>query len=294
VILATSSAVAAGDNSAVPLLRQALQTSADHFWDEKAGMVVEQCDRSFSALDPYRGVNANMHTVEAYLAAADVLELSLADSTAALWRERACRIIERVVNCEARRNDWRVPEHFTPGWTPLLDYNQDRPADPFRPYGATVGHGLEWSRLTLQARAGLADPPPWMADAACHLYDRALADGWAVDGADGFVYTTDWSGAPVVHERMHWVLAEAIGASAALTTAGLKDCSDDAARWWRYAEAYLIDHVNGSWHHELNRYNQVSTTVWDGKPDVYHALQATLLPQLPLAPAIAPALAGGA
>ena len=34
----------------------------------------------------------------------------------------------------------------------LLDYNRDQPAHPFRPYGVTPGHGLEWSRLTVQAR----------------------------------------------------------------------------------------------------------------------------------------------
>ena len=36
-------------------------------------MVVEQWDETFSTLDDYRGVNANMHTVEAFLAAADAL-----------------------------------------------------------------------------------------------------------------------------------------------------------------------------------------------------------------------------
>jgi hypothetical protein len=33
--------------------------------------------------------------------------------------------------------------------------------------------------------------------------------------------------------------------------------------------------------------------VWEGKPDTYHALQATLIPRLPLAPALASALAAG-
>ena len=36
-------------------------------------------------------------------------------------------------------------------------YNRDRPADPFRPYGVTVGHQFEWSRLALHVRA--ASPP---------------------------------------------------------------------------------------------------------------------------------------
>ncbi len=32
---------------------------------------------------------------------------------------------------------------------------------------------------------------------------------------------------------------------------------------------------------------------WNGKPDTYHAFQATLIPRLPLTPALAPALRDG-
>lgn len=46
--------------------------------------------------------------------------------------------------------------------------------------------------------------------AAENLYNRAVGDGWNADGAPGIVYTTDWNGKPVVHDRMHWTLAEAI------------------------------------------------------------------------------------
>jgi hypothetical protein len=34
----------------------------------------------------------------------------------------------------------------------------------------------------------------------------------------------------------------------------------------------------------------VIDTVWPGKPDLYHAVQATLIPRLPLAPSMATAL----
>ncbi|EEH65220.1 hypothetical protein HMPREF0058_1920, partial [Actinomyces urogenitalis DSM 15434] len=39
-------------------------------------------------------------------------------------------------------------------------------------------------------------------------------DGWRVDGGPGFVYTTDFAGEPVVHERMHWVVCEGVSAAA--------------------------------------------------------------------------------
>ena len=287
VILASSSAVAAGAD-ALPLFQEALRVSTTRFWDENDRMVVEEWDRTFDHLDSYRGVNANMHTVEAYMAAADVLD-ALGEASAGEWRERGLDIAVRVLG-EAQANDWRIPEHFDARWLPRLEYNRDQPRDPFRPYGATIGHSLEWVRLCLQLWASIPHAPSWMPDAAMALYDRGLTDGWAVDGHDGFVYTTDWNGAPIVHERMHWVVAEAIGASWALGRAGLVDTSADLDRWWTYANTYLIDHEHGSWHHELDRFNKPSSSVWKGKPDVYHALQATLLQSLPLTPSIVPAL----
>ena len=285
VVLAASSAAVAGLPGARDLLAEALGVLDQRFFDTDAGMLVDSWDRNFTKLDDYRGVNANMHGVEALLAAADVT----GDHA---WRERALGISRRVVLEFAQPHSWRIPEHFDPDWRPQLEHNRDRPDDPFQPYGATVGHGLEWSRLLLHLEASLADPPDWLLPAAEGLFDRAVADGWAVDGADGFVYTTDWDGNPVVRDRMHWVLAEAIAAAAALRTR----TGDDryavlAATWWAYAERYLIDRTYGSWHHQLDTSNHVIETVWPGKPDLYHAVQATLIPRLPLTPSIATALA---
>ena len=56
---------------------------------------------------------------------------------------------------------------------------------------------------------------------------------------------------------------------------------------------HLIAEEHGSWAHELSPDNTPSATVWAGKPDIYHALQATLIPRLPLTPSLAPALAQG-
>ncbi len=213
VVLAGASATAAGRPGGRELLDEALRVLDEHFWDETQGMVVEEWDESFSSLDGYRGVNANMHSVEALLSAADVL-----DDDA--LRARAQRILTRVVHDFARGNQWRIPEHFDEHWTPVLDYNVDEPAHPFRPYGATIGHWLEWARLALHLRAGLGDlAPDWLLGDAVELFDASVREGWAVDGADGFVYTVDWSGQPVVRERMHWVAAEATATAAALHAA---------------------------------------------------------------------------
>jgi sulfoquinovose isomerase len=288
VVLAATSATAAERPGARELLDDALRVLLEHFWDDEAGMVVEQWDESFSTLDTYRGVNANMHTVEALLSAADVLD----DSS---LRARALRILTRVVHDLAAGHEWRIPEHFDESWTPLLDYNIDAPADPFRPYGATIGHWLEWARLALHLRAGLgAEAPGWLLDDARSLFDAAVREGWAVDGADGFVYTVDWSGQPVVRERMHWVAAEATAAAAALhAETGDPSYERWYATWWEHIDTCFRDREHGSWHHELSPTNEPSSLTWQGKPDIYHAFQATLLPRLPTAPMLAAALANG-
>ena len=43
---------------------------------------------------------------------------------------------------------------------------------------------------------------------------------------------------------------------------------------------YFVDETRGSWRHELDPRNRPSSHVWEGKPDVYHAYQAMLLPRL--------------
>nr|WP_297423384.1 AGE family epimerase/isomerase [uncultured Actinotalea sp.] len=284
VVLAASSAVAAGVDGAEELLADALAVHEQRFWDDAVGLAVEEWDAGWTTLDGYRGVNANMHTVEAYLAAGDV-------TGEQLWHRRAARIAAHVVGW-ARANDWRIPEHFDADWTPLLEHHRDRPADPFRPYGATVGHGLEWARLLVAVDRSLeSGAPEGLLDAAVALTERAVADGWAADGADGFVYTTDWSGQPVVRARMHWVAAEAVSTASVLhRVTGEQRWADDAAAWWAYIDRHLVDHGRGSWHHELDAANRVAGETWPGKPDVYHAYQAAVLPLLPVVPSFATAL----
>jgi mannose/cellobiose epimerase-like protein (N-acyl-D-glucosamine 2-epimerase family) len=288
VVLAAASATAAGRPHARETLDEALRVLDEHFWDDGYGMVVEEWDESFSHLDGYRGVNANMHTVEALLTAADVLD----DPS---LRQRAERIVTRVVHGLARDNRWRIPEHFDSTWTPQLDYNVEEPSHPFRPYGATVGHWLEWSRLALHLRASLGDQAPvWLLDDARALFETAVEEGWAADGRDGFVYTVDWEGAPVVRHRMHWVAAEATAAAAALHAATGEDVyASWYETWWDHIAGHFIDRSLGSWRHELSPLNLPSGTTWNGKPDIYHAFQATLVPRLPLAPMLPAALRDG-
>ena len=285
VVLALSSATVAGRPGAADELRRALALVERHFWREDEGASCEAWDPAWRESEPYRGANANMHSVEAYLAAAD----ALGDP---LWTRRALRIAERLVHQVARAHDWRVIEHFDGAWKPLPDYNTEARDHPFRPYGVTPGHGLEWSRLLLNLRAALDSPPDWLLEASRGLFDRAVGDGWTVPG--GFAYTTDLAGAPVVARRLHWVVTEAIGAAAVLhEVTGSAEYETWYRRIWDFADAHLRDRAHGSWRHELGADLKPIEGTWSGKPDVYHALQATLIPRLPVSASIAGALEAG-
>ncbi|MDT4996207.1 MAG: hypothetical protein QOD45_275 [Pseudonocardiales bacterium] len=290
VVLAASAGTVLDRPPAHALLQDALAVVEHRFWDDDAGLVRESFSADWREEEHYRGANANMHTVEAFLAAADAL-----GDAGAVWRSRARRIVERIVDGVARDAGWRLPEHFAPDYAPILDYNTDDRAHPFRPYGVTPGHLMEWARLALHLRAAElaagSPAPDWLLDDARSLYDTAVHDGWAPDGVAGFIYTSDFDGTAITRARMHWVVTEALGAAASLyQVTGEQRYADDHKRWWDFAVNHLIDHDRGSWHAELDDQLRPAHGTWQGKPDVYHAVQATLIPRLPLTPMFAAAL----
>lgn len=275
VILAATSGMLAQRPGAEELLQDALKLYDLRFWNEEEGLSCDTWNTEFTVLDEYRGINANMHTVEAFLAVADVAGKEE-------YRVRAGRIIDRVTGWAAD-NNWRIPEHFTKDWVADLECNKEKPDDQFKPYGATPGHGIEWARLITQWALSTYKEDKEAAgkyiEIAENLYNRAVEDAWNTDGAPGIAYTTDWNGNPIVHDRMHWTLAEAINTSATLYHVTKKQkYADDFAEFMEYLEDKIHDHVNGSWFHQLDRNNNVIGTVWPGKSDIYHALQATLIP----------------
>ena len=275
VILAATSGMLAKRPGAEELLQDALKLYDLRFWNEEEGLSCDTWNTEFTVMDDYRGINANMHTVEAFLAVADVAGKEE-------YRVRAGRIIDRVTGWAAD-NNWRIPEHFTKDWVADLECNKEKPDDQFKPYGATPGHGIEWARLITQWVLSTYKEDKEAAgkyiEIAENLYNRAVEDAWNADGAPGIAYTTDWNGNPIVHDRMHWTLAEAINTSATLYHVTKKQkYADDFAEFMEYLEDKVHDHVNGSWFHQLDRNNNVIGTVWPGKSDIYHALQATLIP----------------
>lgn len=286
VILAGTSACLAGRPGAKELLDEALTVYDEKFWNEEEGLSCDTWNTEFTVLDEYRGLNANMHTVEAFLAVADVLSNEA-------YRVRAGRIIDRVIGWAAN-NNYRIPEHYSSDWVADMECNKEKPDDQFKPYGATPGHGLEWARLITQWALSTykeGDGADKYIAVAEELYNRAIADAWNSDGAPGVVYTTDWEGKPIVHDRMHWTLAEAINSAAVLYHVTHKEkYAEDYAEFMEYLDEKVLDHVHGSWFHQLDRDNNVIGTVWPGKSDIYHALQAVLIPYSVADVSIAPAV----
>jgi mannose/cellobiose epimerase-like protein (N-acyl-D-glucosamine 2-epimerase family) len=284
-LLAAASAVAAGIPGADAALAAATATIERRFWSDAEGCALESWNADFTELEPYRGANSNMHSVEAYLAAGDV-------TGAPVWHARAASIAGRLINDQARAHSWRVPEHYDENWKPRPDYNLNRRDDTFRPYGTTPGHSFEWARLLLSLEAAQAAPEAWLLEAATALFDRAVADAWSRDGHPGPIYTVDADGQPVVTSRLHWVACEAVLAADALhRRTGEERFAADAARWWGEIDRFFVDRRGGSWWPELTPDMIPAASIWSGKPDLYHAYQAVLLPSLPLSPTAATALA---
>ncbi|WP_237738441.1 AGE family epimerase/isomerase [Halomonas smyrnensis] len=290
VALAASSAhQALGTAQTRALLDRAIDVIDTHFWSDDMGLCLESYDRDWTKLDAYLGANSNMHTLEAYLA--------LCDTTGDVrWLDRALAIAETFIHHHARRHDYLVPEHFDSQMRVLYDFHKDQPADQFRPYGLTPGHSLEWSRLLLNLEASCLrhgrPTPSWLLEDAEGLFAAAARHGWEADGQPGFVYTLDWDKRPVITARRHWVTSEAVGAAhALLVRTGRQEYADWYATWWAYIDRHIIDHDQGGWLHELDEASRPRARYWpEGKPDIYHAFQATLLPLLPLAPTPSTAL----
>lgn len=291
VLLAAASAVTAQTYGAQvhadDLVREAKAVVEERFWLQDEGALNESWSADWDDPEPYRGANANMHAVEALLAIGDAVEEDV-------WHERALQICDRLVNRHARSRDWLLPEHYDESWVERPEYNIDDPNHPFRPYGATLGHSLEWARLLCLVHASpRVTAPDWLLESATSLSRKALSL-WAVDGREGLPYTVDWNSRPVSTVRLHWPVCEGIQAMSLL-----HQLTGDA-EWegwyrclWDHAARCFID-ASGSWVNELDEDMQEGHAVWPGRPDVYHATGAYTAALAPPWPFVTVALARAA
>jgi sulfoquinovose isomerase len=266
VLLAASSAKAAGHPDADRLLSDITEVIETKFWDPSAEMMIDEFRCDWQPFSEYRGLNANMHGVEAHLSGFEV-------TGDAHYLNRANQILSFLVDQMGANNDWRLPEHYTADWQVDPDYEGN---PMFRPKGTTPGHSFELGRLLIQAwdLGGRKDDAPVRARA---LIETALSDAWLPE--TGFAYTLNFDGSIRVRDRYWWPLTEAIGAVATLLKLEDKPADQD---WynllWKTGFDLFVDHKRGGWIPEFDANGAPAEVQFTGKPDIYHALQADLYP----------------
>jgi N-acyl-D-glucosamine 2-epimerase len=275
VLLAASSAKVAGHPLADTMLADVSEILDTRFWEEHHGAIAEEFESDWSPIGggQYRGQNSNMHLTEALMAAFEV-------TGERLYLDRAERIADLVIRRSAGSVGFRVAEHFDTDWR--IDRDYYHPNEMFRPAGTTPGHWLEWSRLLLQLWSLGDKQHGWMPEAAKALFVQAMSLGWDKERG-GFFYTLDWDDRPAKTSKLWWPMCEAAGAAHFLNEhLPADDFYEDSYRliWSTIANRFL-DHVNGGWHEELTEDLVPAHTLFPGKGDVYHALQACLIPLFP-------------
>jgi len=283
VLLAASSARMVGHPDADRLIADVTEVLQARFFDPVHGASREEFARDWSPISNYRGQNSNMHLTEATMAAYEAtgerLYLDWAESIATL-----------IISKNAAAAGWQVPEHYDADWRVVHDHAD---GDVFRPYGVTPGHALEWTRLLLQLWELGGRRLAWLPNAASSLFRRACATGWnTADG--GFFYTLDWDGKPHLRNRLWWPAAEGVGAAYFLNQIdGAAEYEEWYRRIWDFIADGLIDREHGGWRTEPVEPAGAVQPLFSGKPDLYHALQACLIPLLPTTGSITRGLATG-
>jgi sulfoquinovose isomerase len=271
VLLAASAAKAAGHPLADEMLADITHILESRFWEEEHGAVAEEFALDWAPLTSYRGQNSNMHLTEALMAAFEA-------TSDPLYLRRAERIAGLIIGRHAASMDYRVAEHFNRDWSLDREYLGSA---IFRPSGTTPGHWLEWSRLLLQLWELGGKTLAWLPDAAARLFGNAVELGWDKEHG-GFFYTLDWDNRPALRHKLWWPASEGIGAAAFLAAHSADPIYETwYRRIWGFCNNRFIDHRLGGWHPELGEDLAPKHDLFTGKPDIYHALQACLIPLYP-------------
>lgn len=270
VLLAAADATMIGHPLGKKMLEDVTDVINTRFWEDYYGAVSEEYARNWAKISDYRGQNSNMHLTEALMAAFEAT-----GNTAYL--DKARRIAELIIRRHAADLDYVVAEHFDEQWKVDRSY---KGSDMFRPAGTTPGHWLEWSRLMAQLWV-LDGRKGWMIEAAEKLFRSAVTRGWD-EAKGGFYYTLDFANQPAITHKIWWPATEAIGAAAFLNALKPDRFYEHWYRKvWDFCATRFIDPANGGWFGELGDDLKPMDRFFTGKPDIYHALQACLIPLFP-------------
>ncbi|HEY5820294.1 MAG TPA: AGE family epimerase/isomerase [Mesorhizobium sp.] len=272
VLLAASSARLVGHPLADKMLADVTELLNRRFWDDAHGAIAEEFQQDWTPMPGYRGQNSNMHLTEALMAAFEA-------TGERDYLNKAERIADLIINRRARECGFRVAEHFDEDWA--VDRNYKAVNEMFRPSGTTPGHWLEWVRLILQLWVLGGKRNDWMPQAAEALFEQSVALGWDSDHG-GFFYTLDWDDKPAFRFKPWWPIAEAAGAASFLVEHRPSAFHEEwYRRIWNIIAQHYIDRDHGGWFEELDETMLPAHSLFPGKADIYHALQACLIPLYP-------------
>ena len=244
VILAAAWAARVDIDSAGEMLHRCWDFMETYFYEAEHDAYADERDGSLAQLDSYRGQNANMHTVEALIAAYE-------STGEAKFLERADSVAHKFTVDLAAAADGQIWEHYATSWTHDWQYNIDKPDDLFKPWGFQPGHQVEWAKLLLQLDEHR--PADWHLSVAVSLFDTAMRKGW--DGEHGgLVYGYAPDGGFADATKYFWVQAEAIATAWRLHhRTGSARYKDDYLRLWDWSWRHLVDHENGAWFRIVSR-----------------------------------------
>ena len=272
VLLAAASAMTVGHPLAAPMLADISEVLDARFWEAQHGASAEEFAPDWTPVPGYRGQNANMHLTEALMAAFEA-------TGERLYLDRAESIADLVIRRSAGDAGWRVPEHYTEAWRVDPAYQGN---EMFRPAGTTPGHALEWSRLLLPALVPRRQTPRL---AAPRLRGALRARHGPRLGRD--------ARRPVLHARLgrppappHEALVAALRGhrrrpfpQRPRPRPGARGGLPPRSGAWSRAPSSTAATAAGR--RNAPRILTPAFTLFPGKADIYHALQACLIPLYP-------------
>ncbi|WP_438997596.1 AGE family epimerase/isomerase [Candidatus Puniceispirillum sp.] len=238
VMLAAASASHLKIAGAAEMISDVWDFLEENFFEPAHNAYADEYDDTLTTLSSYRGQNANMHMVEALIAAYE----ATGDQR---YLDRADNVAHKFTIDLAALGDGQIWEHYNTNWAPDWDYNIDKPDDLFKPWGFQPGHQVEWAKLLLQIDAH--NPADWHLETATSLYHKAFDNGWDTEYG-GLVYGYAPDGSFADAHKYFWVQAEAIATAWRLyDRTGDNRYRDDYNRLWAWSWDHLIDHKYGAW-----------------------------------------------
>ena len=266
VILAGSFAFKIGIKEGKELAEEAWNFMNKYFWEEKYSAYADELSPDLKILNPYRGQNANMHTVEALIAAYEIFKEKN-------YLDRANLIAQQFAVNLASQSQNQIWEHYDSSWKIDWEYNKDKPDDAYRPWGFQPGHQVEWSKLLLQLN--VHSPEDWKIERSIYLFEKGTT--MSIDKEyGGLVYGYSPDGNFTNDNKYFWVQAEALAASWRLyKITNKKDYYNFYISLWEYCWKNFVDHKYGAWFNILTRKGKQIDKIKSplGKTD-YHTMGA--------------------